>query len=738
MVLVTTKLHVPHVRRSFVARDALVVQLAAGRDCRLSLVCAPAGWGKSVLLAQWHASEARSFAWVSLDPADDEPVRFWSYVVGALRTVVPGFGGAVLAALPNAGPGLVEVVLPRLINELAELPEPVVLVLDDYHVLTDELLHASVAYLLRHLPRTVQLVVASRADPPLPLARLRAAGELAEVRADQLRFDDRAATALLNDTLALDLDAGDVELLQERTEGWPAGLQLAALSLRGRADRPEFIRSLAGDDRQIGDYLHEVIEDASPPVREFLVRTSILERMCAPLCDAVTGGENGATLLVEAYRSNLFLVSLDDQGHWYRYHHLFRDLLLRELARRGPGLAQKLHAGAAAWHRSNGNVEEAIMHAIAAGQSDDAAELIALNWLETWDTNPRTVARWLEGLPEGIVEADARLCFARGWAAMFAGPLEGVEPAIAAAERAPLHGDHVDPLGTLVSKAAMLRAATAYLQGNIGRAREMAVQAQSNGATFIGALHGSMFHGMALYYSGDMAGAFEALERTVQTLPGPGFSQARLTSRAFLAHARLDAGEPEVAERLLQEAERLIDDYGLGEGPTASMVRSGNGRLLELKGDVAGANAAYKRALALAERGGWPMDMANTLLLHAALKRRRRDFGGARALTRDARRAVNSCPDPGLLAERLAKAERSLQFGSVSGTAPSVAVSAELSEREIAVLRLLATELSQREIGAQLFVSINTVKTHTRVLFRKLDVSNRAEAVERARDLGLL
>ena len=329
VVLVATKLHAPAVRPGIVPRDVLVLRLASGRYGKLVLVCAPAGWGKTVLLAQWRAAERgeRDFAWVSLDPSDDDPVRFWSYVVGALRSVAPGFGGALLALLPNATG---ELVLPRLINELAELERPVVLVLDDYHVLSHPAIHESVGFLLRHAPPTLQLAISARADPPLPLARLRAAGELVELRADALQFGDDEAAALLNGSLALGLDAGDVAALQERTEGWPAGLQLAALSLRGRVDRSAYIQSLAGDDRQIGDYLSEVVESAGP-LRDFLLETSVLERFCGPLCEAVTGRADAGAQLAEAFRSNLFLVALDDRGYWFRYHHLLRDLLRRQI-----------------------------------------------------------------------------------------------------------------------------------------------------------------------------------------------------------------------------------------------------------------------------------------------------------------------------------------------------------------------------------------------------------------------
>ena len=302
-------------RPGLVARDALVARLAGGADRRLSLICAPAGWGKTVLLAQWHASERRPFAWVSLDPSDDDPVRFWSYVIAALRTVVPGFGGAVLAALPNAGPGLVDVVLPRLINELAELPEPVVLVLDDYPRAAGRA-RARVGRVPAPAPAAD---AAARARDPRrpaaaarPPARRRRAGRAARGRA---AFDDEEADALLNGSLALGLERRRRRAAAGADRGL-AGRAAArrAVAARARATAPTFIRAFAGDDRQIGDYLHEVIEGAPRPVREFLLRTSILERMCAPLCDAVTGGDDGAALLAEAYRSNLFLVALDERG----------------------------------------------------------------------------------------------------------------------------------------------------------------------------------------------------------------------------------------------------------------------------------------------------------------------------------------------------------------------------------------------------------------------------------------
>src|SRR5712691_11564953 len=317
-VLVAAKLHVPAVRAGLVSRGELVGRLVDAGDCKLVLVCAPAGWGKTSVLSQWHSAAGPGvFAWVSLDPGDDDRVRFWSYVIGAVRTVAPEVGA----------------VLPSLINELAAAGRRVVLVLDDYHCVRNESIHASVAFLLRHLPPNVQLAIATRADPPLRLGRLRAAGEVLEIRAAQLRFSDAETLALLNDSLALGLEPAEVALLRERTEGWPAGLQLAALTLRDHDDPKAFVAAFAGDDRQIADYLHEFVAAQPRRLREFLLHTSILERLCGPACDAVTGGSDGVARLEEIQRANLFLVSLVSRSQWFRYHQLFRDLLRLELAR---------------------------------------------------------------------------------------------------------------------------------------------------------------------------------------------------------------------------------------------------------------------------------------------------------------------------------------------------------------------------------------------------------------------
>ena len=304
-------------------------------NVRLVLVSAPAGAGKTTLLASWRADpeERRPFAWVSLDGRDNDPVRFWSYVLAALRTVAPEIGIGVDDALLAAGGDLTELALPLLVNALTLLPGPIVLVLDDFHIINNADVHQSVEFLVDHLPRTVQLALAGRNDPPLALARLRAGAELLEVRVGDLRLSLDEATTLLNGSLQLNLTTDQILALVERTEGWAAGLQLVGLSLRGRRDPEAYIASLAGDDRLIVDYLvAEVLERQSPEVREFLLCTSIVSRLTAPLCDAVVGATGSRDRLVELERANLFLVSLDDRRVWYRYHHLFRELLAHELS----------------------------------------------------------------------------------------------------------------------------------------------------------------------------------------------------------------------------------------------------------------------------------------------------------------------------------------------------------------------------------------------------------------------
>ena len=344
-------------------------------------------------------------AWLSLDPGDNQPASFWTYLIAALQTVAPGVGASALSLLQGPQPPPIETVLATLLNELGAVPSDVVLVLDDYHVIDAHDINDGMAFLLEHLPPQVHLVITTRADPALPLARLRARGELVEIRAADLRFTPDEAAAYLNEVMGLDLAAGDVAALEGRTEGWIAALQLAALSMQGRDDVAGFIAGFAGDDRYIVDYLvEEVLHRQPEQVRSFLLETSILGRLSGPLCDAVTGQDGGKAMLEALDRGNLFLVPLDDRRRWYRYHQLFADVLRARLLDEQPELVPELHRRACEWYEENGDRSEAIRHAMAGGDFERAADLVELAIpAMSQDRQEATLRQWLEALPDELL-----------------------------------------------------------------------------------------------------------------------------------------------------------------------------------------------------------------------------------------------------------------------------------------------------------------------------------------------
>src|SRR4051794_27879252 len=368
--LLETKLRVPRLRRALVPRPRLSERLSRGAESALTLVSAPAGFGKTTLLTEWLAAapvDGRSAAWLSLDQRDNDPSLFWTYLVAALKTAAPGVGASALSLLQSPQPPI-EAVLANLLNDLSAISNDVVLVLDDYHVIDARDVQDGMAFLLEHLPPQIHLVIAGRADPVLPLARLRGRGELIEIRAADLRFAPDEATAYLNGAMGLVLTARDVAALEGRTEGWIAALQLAALSMQGRDDVAAFIDGFAGDDRYVVDYLaEEVLQRQPDDVRTFLLQTSVLSRLTGALCEAVVGRDGGRAMLESLDRANLFLVPLDDRRHWYRYHHLFADVLQARLLDEQPDRVRELHRRASRWYEQNGEPAEAIRHALAGG-----------------------------------------------------------------------------------------------------------------------------------------------------------------------------------------------------------------------------------------------------------------------------------------------------------------------------------------------------------------------------------
>ena len=437
-VLLATKLFMPATRSGLVPRPRLTARLDEGLARGLVLVCAPAGYGKTVLLADWARHGGYPVAWLSLDAGDNDPARFWRHAVAALDRARPGTGERVAPLLGPPAPSSFQGLVTALINDLAG-EEEALLVLDDYHVISSEQVHQPLAFLLEHRPAGIGVVLASRSDPPLPLARLRARGQLAEVRAAELRFTPAEAAELLQH-MASDLPDGSVAALAARTEGWAAGLQLAALSLRGQADAAAFVAAFTGSHRYVLDYLaEEVLEGQDPQLRAFLLETSVLDRLSGPLCDAVTGREGSQGLLEEAERAGLFLIPLDEVRGWWRYHHLFADLLRARLRQEQPGRLAQLHRNAATWYARHGLADDAIGHAAAAGEMLWAARIIEQHFdlIHRIRGEAATIDRWLSVLPAEVVRSRPRLLLAQAHMAADSGHPEVMEPLMDAVDYAP-------------------------------------------------------------------------------------------------------------------------------------------------------------------------------------------------------------------------------------------------------------------------------------------------------------
>ena len=716
-----------------VARGRLFARLRDGRGLNLTLVACPAGFGKSTLLAAWRERDAedRPGAWVTLDEGDDDAVVLWAHVIEALGRVCPGI--APLAASVVSAP-LREVVLPRLVNQLAEQRD-VVLVLDDFHRVSSAAARDSVAWFVDHLPATVQLVLSTRADPGLPLGALRAHGRLLELRTDELRFTGPEAAEFLNGRLGLGLDEGDVELLVARTEGWPAGLYLAALSLAGKPDKPALVRAFDGTSAHVVEFLSdEVLAGYPPELQDFMVRTSILERLCAPLCDAVLGGAAADGALDALARTNLFLLPLDDRRRWYRFHHLFAQLLRVELARREPEAMPELHRRAHAWHRASGTTDEAIHHALAAGAFPEAGELIAETWVDHVNLGrTSSVLEWLVGFPAAVLDADPRLLLVKAWVSALRGREADMRSAVARVRA--LGGLEAGPLpdgfASLEASVSVLSAAFAW--GDAGAVlAEGARSAELEGPDSPWRPVVSWSLGWAHYCRGELEPAERWFQETAALAPRTDQWIVGIGAVADLSLIAGMRGRRSEQQRLAAEAVGLARERGLLEAIEVGEVHTAHGVALAAAGRREEALAALEQGVFLRRLWGQPLDLADGLVALAPAVAATGDRARAADLFGEAEALLGGCRDAGVLPARLAAAKRTAGFGRAA------AGGGALSERELMVVRLLSGGLSEREIGQELFVSYNTVHTHVKSVYRKLGVSSRADAVARARDQRLL
>src|SRR5215217_8194478 len=644
--LVSTKLRPSQARPKLVARPRLIESLARESGRRLTLLSAPAGFGKTTLLNEWAKSRADGesyVAWLSLDERDNDPTRFLSYLIAALRrTGEEGFGEGVLAALSSPEPPWMEAVLGTLINELADLPGEVDIILDDYHAIDSESVHRIVSFLLEHLPGSTHLVISSRIDPPLPLARLRSRGQMTELHAADLRFTSEEAAAFLRDVMGLDLSADDVSALEGVTEGWIAALHLAALSMIERKDVSGFIRSFSGGHRDVFDFLaEEVLERQPEEVREFLLKTSVLERMGGPSCDAVTSRKDGQRMLEKLERENLFVVALDDERRWYRYHHLFRDFLRGRFMRERPDSAGELHLRASGWYEGNGHLAEAIEHALSAPDHERAARMIEEGVEGAVEHGEGTTAlRWLEALPTEAKRLRPRLFVENAVALLITGRPDDAEPLLKEAELA-AEVDGEDGR-FLLGFASAVRSWLARLRGDAPEAVELARRALAllpdREAPVCN--YAAVRLGDALRAVGDLAAAGEAYAEAAEIGWVARHAYGRLAGVVMHARVRAEQGRLREADEAFRSALRLLTEEGFELSPAAGVVHIGMGALLYERNELDGAERALERGAELAERTG---DVSTLVWAYVTLSRNKRargDEGGALERARQAERVA--------------------------------------------------------------------------------------------------
>jgi LuxR family transcriptional regulator, maltose regulon positive regulatory protein len=653
--LLATKLHLPRSRGGFLTRPRLLERLTEGSASELTLVCAPAGFGKTALLADWVHRSQQPAAWLSLDEDDNDPGRFWRYAAAALDQVNAGLAQR-LAGLLDPLPRSFEAVVTALVNQLAGAPEGIVLVLDDYHLIEAKPVHESVGLLLGHLPPQLRLVVASRSDPPLPLARLRARGQLTELRERDLRFTTEEAAAVLHAALGNRLPQAAVAALTARTEGWAAGLQLAALSLRDHADPAGFVASFTGSHRYVLDYLTEEVLARQPDeVVRFLLETSVLQRLSGPLCDAVTGRSDNQELLEQVERANLFLVPLDEQRRWWRYHHLFADLLQARLQQEQPERPPQLHRAAAVWCQQHGLVDQAVHHALAAGDAAWAASLVdrhAQALLERGEG--ATLHRWLAALPPDVVGSQPRLCLAQAVTALVDGRIDEAEALLAQAERAvdlaeppePPPGRTPSGLGNIAATLAWLRAELARRRGDadatIRFAQQILAVADADDR-FLGGF-GRWNLAVGTLLQGRAADAEAMLAEFAAELRAAGRQRYfAVNTHYMLAQTQRVQGRLGAALRSCQQGLEVATPAGGPALPAAGYAHIGLAELLRERGELDVALEHATHGVALCRQLGYGQSVGTGLATLAWVRQARGDQAGALAAIGEAEQAV---PDP--------------------------------------------------------------------------------------------
>ncbi|MHC1781139.1 MAG: LuxR C-terminal-related transcriptional regulator [Anaerolineaceae bacterium] len=665
--LLLTKLFIPPNRAAIVARPGLTEHLTAGIRSKLTLISAPAGFGKTTLVSSWLADSWRHpVAWLSLDEEDNDLSRFLAYFIKALQTIVPKIGEGVIVTLQSPQPAGSETLLTTLLNEIAAIPDPLILVLDDYHVIDSEPINQAITFLLDHLPAQMHLIITTREDPSLPLSRYRVRGQLTELRAADLRFTTEETGVFLNQMMNLDLPVENIAALEARTEGWIAGLQLAALSMQGREDTVGFIQAFTGSHRFVLDYLvEEVLQHQSENIRSFLLQTAILDRFCSALCNAVTEREDGKEMLDYIERNNLFLVPLDDQRQWHRYHHLFAEVLQVHLMELQPDLKAALHSRASAWYEHNGLRSDAIRHALAAEDFKRAADLIELAWPATEDKSiqPNAWFGWVKALPEPLIHARPVLNVCYAYALLGRGEIEAAEARLKDAEKwlkpadnstAQLESPSVgmvvvdqEQFKSLPAAIAVGRAYIAQAFGNIADTVRFARQAlEFPDADPFRHSQAAMMLGLTYWASGNLIDADRVFADYTMKLRTAGNIPDAISTNVVLADIRFGLGRLAEAINTIEELLQFVLDQGEPISPdTADLHRELSELYLE-KNNLETAAQHLKRSMEMGEKAELPVWRYRRCIAQARLHESRGDLDGALALLDEAERLYIRTPLP--------------------------------------------------------------------------------------------
>jgi LuxR family transcriptional regulator, maltose regulon positive regulatory protein len=735
--MLEAKLRPPPARSEWVTRSRLIEELDGAAQRPVTLIAAPAGYGKTTVVTQWLASASppEAVAWISLDTSDNDPTRLWTHIATALARAGCVMARDIAGFVAAGSHDMLTAVLPRIIDGIAGLGRRIMILVDDFHIVRSAQCTEQVEFFIQHLPEQAHLVLITRADPTLRLGRLRAAGQLSEIRADSLAFDVEEASELLaSDDIQLSSEA--VQELMRRTEGWPAGLYLAALSLAGRADQDEFVHHFSGNNRFIGEYLtEEVLSRQTDDVRNFILDMSIVDRFSAPLCEYMTGQRHAARILRELQHTNLFLIPLDAEGSWFRFHNLFGAVARSTLETEQPERVPALHSRAADWLSENGYVDAAIKHALAAGKSDQTASLVQASWLRYFDAGLVTTVRsWVRALESSGVADNTATVVTAAWVAALSGDKEELDRRVEQLSRVPDDGPLPDGTKSVESAMALIRGLVP--SGGpiemLAAARRAAELEWDWNTPWYSAANVALGH--ASYVVGDLETAIDVLPKAVDSETAP--AVVRILALGALALAEAELGHFDRSRNFAEEAMEVVEARSVHALPQTSLAFTALGQSQAAAGKLEDAMATLEHGLHLRRKlpGLSPWPTIHHLLVMARVAIMAGDLPLARRLLGEVSPMIRQYPEgAGAMIARLEAAQKVLRESQA--VRPT---NGQLTAREMDILRRLAGSQSLSQIASDLYLSLNTVKTHTTALYRKLGARSRTEAVKIGRERLLI